>query len=546
MAASWRAGAHPVRALAEGGLIAALLLLAATWMTPVEPANALWASLGIGAAYAGIGAGAVIAGRVLVAEGPLRHRLWREAGIVGAGVAGGLVVSVLSITLASTLRPAVTDATAALVGDSARATIAVALGAWVTLALGFLGAFLVVRTLVVAWPAWNRLRGTRLLWALTHAQLSGAVALAGLVALATLVTIGVANQPVFVDLGAAPAAQDVLTSPVARFLLIALPTALAVAFAGVATAAVLVPLVALASYRSLRRTTSRLERLAEATGELRLGALGTRVKVVGDDEVGRLQSDFNAMAADLQAAVGELETERDAVTRLLTERRELVANVSHELRTPIATLRAHLETALEHWQEVPPPTLRADLAVMDAEASRLQRLIDELFDLARAEVDRLPLALAPTDLGPLLARSVDGLRPYATRERRVEIALDVTADLPRARVDPARLDQVVRNVLVNAIRYSQPGGVVRVSVAAGGQRDLVIEIEDTGSGIEPEDLPRIWDRFYRGRESSGNDAPGAGIGLALVRELTEAMGGRVAVTSELGRSSRFAIYVPLD
>jgi methyl-accepting chemotaxis protein len=146
------------------------------------------------------------------------------------------------------------------------------------------------------------------------------------------ISLVLADRPVFVDLSADPAAQEVLASPVSRFMLIALPTALAVVLAGLVTAAILVPLVAVASYRSLQGTARRLQGLADATGDLRLGALDMRVTVSGEDETGRLQAHFNAMAADLQSAVGELETERDNVARLLHERRELVANVSHELR----------------------------------------------------------------------------------------------------------------------------------------------------------------------------------------------------------------------
>ena len=458
---------------------------------------------------------------------------------------GGLIVSLAALALANLLRPTLTAATEVWVGDTTRATVALALGSGVTLILGFVVAFLVVRTLVFVWPAWDRLRRTRLLWALTHAQLVGALTLAGLVALATLVAVALANQPMFVDLGAAPGAQDILASPISRFMLIALPTALAVALAGITAAIVLIPLVALASYGSLRRTTSRLERLAEATGDLRLGALQTRVEVAGEDEVGRLQADFNAMAGDLQAAVANLETERDTVSRLLADRRELVANVSHELRTPVATLRAHLESTLEHWQDAPPPTLRDDLTVMDAEAARLQRLIEDLFDLARAEIDRLPLAVAPTYLEPILTRCVDGLRPYAAREGRVDLALDVVPALPAARVDPARLDQVVRNLLVNAIRHSPPGGVVRVSAIAGTEDDLVVRVEDTGAGIEPNDLPHIWERFYRAPGQAVRNTRGAGLGLALVKDLTQAMGGHVSVTSEIGHGSCFAVHVPL-
>ena len=531
-------------AVAEASVAGGVVLLAAAGLAPIDPVNAMWASFGIGAAYAGLVAGAIVAVRASASEDGTRRRLRHEAALLGSGIAAGIAVAGAASGFAALVRPALTEATAEQVGDPSRATLALAVGAAAALVVALVAAFAVVRPLVLAWPAWRRQRATRLAWALAHAQVVGALALAGLIAGATLLALVLADQPVFVDLGADPTARDVLASPISRFMLVALPTALAVAVAGVAGAAVLIPLVVLASHRPLRRTAAGLERLAQATGELRLGALGTRVEVAGEDEVGRLQADFNAMAADLQAAVTQLQAERDRVAGLLAERRELVAAVSHELRTPVATVRAHLETALEHWGDVPAPTLRADLEVMDAEAARLQQLIDDLFDLARAEVGRLSLTVAPTDVAPLLARGVDALRPFAARERRVELALDAADGLPPVRVDPGRLDQIVRNLLVNAIRHSPPGGVVVVSAAAQGDGRVAVAVEDGGPGIEPDDLPRIWDRFYQGRSAGDSVAPGAGIGLALVKELAEAMGGSVSVTSTAGQGSRFTVLVP--
>ena len=119
----------------------------------------------------------------------------------------------------------------------------------------------------------------------------------------------------------------------------------------------------------LRRTTRRLVGLAVATGSIQRGERGARVVVEGEDEVARLQADFNAMAVDLDRAITELEQERDNVASVLSSRRELVSAVSHELRMPLATLRAHLDTATEHWDAEPPPTLRNDLVVMPAKRS---------------------------------------------------------------------------------------------------------------------------------------------------------------------------------
>ncbi|MGH2355618.1 MAG: sensor histidine kinase, partial [Chloroflexota bacterium] len=321
----------------------------------------------------------------------------------------------------------------------------------------------------------------------------------------------------------------------------------------------------LLAYAVLRPVTRRLEHLAAATDALRAGDLAARVPVGGADEVARLQADFNAMAANLERAVGDLQAQRDAVARLLHARRELVAAVSHELRTPVATVRGYLDSALEHWDGVPPPTLQGDLSIMAGETERLQHLIDDLFTLSRAEVDRLPLVVGPTDVGAVLRRCAAAAAPLAWNRGRVEVLAEAPPDLPSVLADADRLEQVVRNLVTNAVRHTPPGGLVLLtaSLADGA---VVIQVKDTGEGIAPQDLPHIWERFYRadgarGRDQQGErtsetgetgthtgvaqEAPGgAGLGLALVKELTEAMGGAVAVESAPGQGACFTLRLP--
>jgi signal transduction histidine kinase len=403
----------------------------------------------------------------------------------------------------------------------------------VTLLLAATGpGYLLARVGVRLWLAWDRLRRQRMLWALTHSLLTLVVLLAGLGIVGGLLLTSLLR-------GAAPAQSEsmgLLALVTERLRQTILPGLGIFAFMMALVLLVLLPPAALFSFWVARRTTRRLESLADTTQALRAGAYDARVAVVGEDEVAQLQADFNAMADELAQTLHDLAVQRDTVSQLLQARRELVASVSHELRTPVATLRALLESAAEGEGG---GSQQGDLALARDEVLRLQALIDDLFALSRAEAGRLALDCRPTDLAPVIRRSVAALAPLAWKSGRVEVVADLPVDLPPACVDEARLQQVLANLLRNGIRHTPPGGIVAVG-ARPEAGSIVVEVRDTGTGITPEDLPRIWDRFYRGQGASG----GAGLGLALVKELVEAMGGSVAVESIVGQGSYFTIRLP--
>jgi signal transduction histidine kinase len=289
--------------------------------------------------------------------------------------------------------------------------------------------------------------------------------------------------------------------------------------------------------------TRRLQALAEGTSALRSGEYGMRIRVEGADEVARLQVDFNVMADALEQAMTDLRAERDNVETLLRARRELFASVSHELRTPVATLRGYLESARSHWTDEPPQTLRHDLEVMEREAARLQRLIDDLFTLTRAEAAHLEMQPTAVNVGALAQRIAETAAPLAWRSNRVEVVAEATAAAPLAWVDETRLEQVVANLVHNGVRHTPPGGIVSLWVE-GTAEGVVLQARDTGEGIAAEDLPRIWDRFYRADAARLRPESGSGLGLALVKEITEAMGGSVAVESVAGQGSCFTLVLP--
>ncbi len=393
-------------------------------------------------------------------------------------------------------------------------------------------AFLVLRVGVWLWRFWDWLRRKRLLWALTHAHLTLVVVI--MLLLTALSALQVVMTPVADRLES----DNVMAVFVARLTHTILPLVGVLTVMTVGMLIAVLPPSAILSFFVARRTTRRLETLAAATRALRGGDLSARVPVVGEDEVAQLQDDFNVMAADLERATSEIQAERDKVASLLQSRRELIANVSHELRTPVATIRGYLESSVAGNDETP-SELRHDLDVMAREVVRLQGLIDDLFTLARVEVDSLAMELRPTDVGTVVQGRVEAMAPLAWQKGRVEVVAEVPPDLPPAQADTGRLEQVLVNLLRNGVRHTPPGGIVAVVVAAE-ENAVRIEVRDTGEGIPPDDFAHLWERFYRG-ESARIEDDRAGLGLALVRELTEAMGGTVAVESAVGQGSCFTV-----
>jgi signal transduction histidine kinase len=381
--------------------------------------------------------------------------------------------------------------------------------------------FFCLRVGIRVWLFWDRLRRKQLVWALTHAHVM-------------VVALGAALLIFFVDV--------LVLCTSANFSII-IPATLGIAALTIVAMVVVVPPSALFSFIVVRRTTRRLKTLTDATSALRKGNYAVRVPIMGEDEVAQLQNDFNVMATDLERAMRELRNERDTVSGLLAARRELIASVSHELRTPMATLRSYLETTLMHWEDGSPPTLQHDLQVMENEVLRLQVLVEDLFTLSRAEVGKLTLRCKPTDVGKLVQCIVEAGAPLAWRSSKIEIVADVPASVPLVLVDPGRLEQALQNLLHNAVRHTSPGGIVAFVVLEEAD-SVIIQVKDTGEGIAPEDLPQIWERFYQA-ESARNDVDGgAGLGLALVQELIEAMNGRVEVESVVSEGSCFTLRLP--
>lgn len=285
-----------------------------------------------------------------------------------------------------------------------------------------------------------------------------------------------------------------------------------------------------------------LHALTVAAQKVSAGDLDQRVDVHSADEVGTLAQTFNKMT--------------EGLARAESMKRKLVADIAHELRTPLTILQGNIEALREGvWEPTP-----ENLSSLDEEVSRLARLVGDLQDLSLAESGQLSLNLQPCAVETVLARAVRAVE-VAARDKGVALEMAVAPDLPPVNADPDRLHQVLLNLLGNALRYTPQGGRITVSAGQGGSvfsavraphgsgggfaNSVLFTVRDSGPGIDPADLPYVFDRFYRADKSRTRSSGGAGLGLAIAKGIVEAHGGTIRVESALGQGSTFLFTVPV-
>ncbi len=270
-----------------------------------------------------------------------------------------------------------------------------------------------------------------------------------------------------------------------------------------------------------QRTLAPLQGLGATARRLGRGDLSQRAETAGPTEVRQLADSFNAMAVELEEAEHL--------------RRNLTADIAHELRTPTSNIQGYLEAIRDGLFQPTPETI----GTLHEQALLLSRLVDDLRLLAQADAGELHLERSRTQVGELLQSVIEGLRPRA-EAKGVDLRLETDPSLPPLHLDPTRIAQVVGNLLENAITHTPEGG--RVTVSAHTAANAVnVSVADTGPGIAPEDLPRLFDRFYRADPSRSRSTGGTGLGLTIARRMVEAHGGSIEAESVVGQGSRFII-----
>ncbi|HEY8784932.1 MAG TPA: ATP-binding protein [Candidatus Limnocylindria bacterium] len=273
--------------------------------------------------------------------------------------------------------------------------------------------------------------------------------------------------------------------------------------------------------RALRRFAAPVGDVIEAVGRVADGDLSTRVDERGPREARALARAFNTMTTRLEA--GE------------EQRRRLLADVSHELRTPLSVVQGNLEALVDGVH----PADEAHLVAILDETKVLSRLVEDLRTLSLAESGALALHREAMDVGALVRETVDSFASQA-EPAGVSLEAQVSSGLPQVDADPVRAREILSNLIANALRYTPSGGRVTVT-AQPADAAVAIDVRDTGEGIAPERIGRIFDRFYKSPESRG-----AGLGLAIAKQLVEAHGGEISATSVLGKGTDIRFTLPAE
>ena len=274
-----------------------------------------------------------------------------------------------------------------------------------------------------------------------------------------------------------------------------------------------------------RQALSPVRGLTSAARKLGSGDLSYRVPETRDDEIGELARTFNEMATDLESA--EL------------QRRRMTADIAHELRTPLTNIQGYLEAIKDGVVQPDTETIGS----LHSQTVHLSHLVDDLRLLSVAEAGALRLEMNSDSLESVAREAVNAFQPRAN-ERGIDLSLEIGSGVPHVDLDRTRMRQVIANLVENAFHHTSENGSVAIDLSRSEAGEAVMRISDTGRGIPAEELPRIFEQFYRVDPSRARATGGAGLGLTIVRRLVEAHGGQITVESEVGKGTSFLVTLP--
>lgn len=281
--------------------------------------------------------------------------------------------------------------------------------------------------------------------------------------------------------------------------------------------------------------TDKIAALSRGADAIAQGQLRTRVAVAGRDEIAALARSFNSMASRLEGAERKQQ-------ELDTLRRDLIAWIGHDLRTPLTSVRAIVEALADGMVEDPETRLRY-LRTAKREIGALSSLIDDLFDMAQMDTGGLKLDRSPNAISDLLSDTIESFRAMA-EERRIALSGLAAPGVDPVYIDARQISRVLANLVSNALRHTPTGGRVMLHAYPTHGGVVVVEVSDTGEGIRPEDLPHLFDQFFRGERSRSRATGGSGLGLAIVKAIVEAHSGQIRVESTVGKGTRFTFTLP--
>jgi signal transduction histidine kinase len=275
-----------------------------------------------------------------------------------------------------------------------------------------------------------------------------------------------------------------------------------------------------------RRILAPIRALTATARQLGKGDLSQRVQARDKGEIGELARTFNSMADDLERA-----------EKL---RRNLVADTAHELRTPLSNIKGYLEAIRDGI--ITPDTVTIDS--LHEEASLLSKLVDDLQELALANTRELKLVRQPEDITVVINQAITSIHGQAM-SKEITLHKELPGDIPPCDIDSQRIGEVLRNLLSNAVTHTPRSGSITVTASVAGNR-VAVSVADTGEGIPAEELPFIFERFYRVDKSRSRKTGGSGLGLTIAKRYVEAHGGQINAHSEVGKGSRFTFTVPVQ